>query len=82
MAISLARAAAGVKDVQVIGGASVIQQALQAGLVDELHLDLMPVLLGEGLQLFEHLDPDRVRLEALGVERVGQRTSLRFRVVR
>ena len=81
-AVSRAQAAAGTKDVQVVGGASVVQQVLRAGLVDELHLDVMPVLLGGGLRLLENLDPDRVRLETLGVETVGQRTSLRFRLVR
>jgi dihydrofolate reductase len=81
-AVSQAQAAAGTKDVQVVGGASVIQQLLRTRLVDELHLDVMPVLLGGGLRLLENLDPDRVRLETLGVETEGQRTSLRFRVVR
>ena len=81
-AVSRARAAAGTKDVQAVGGVSVIRQMLRAGLVDELHLDVMPVLLGGGLRLLENLDPDRVRLEMLGVETVGQRTSLRFCVVR
>jgi dihydrofolate reductase len=81
-AVSRAQAAAGAKDVQVVGGASVIQQLLRAGLVDELHLDVMPALLGGGLRLLENLDPDRGRLETRGVETVGQRTSLRFRVVR
>jgi dihydrofolate reductase len=81
-AVSQAQAAAGTKDVQVVGGASVIQQLLRTRLVDELHLGVMPVLLGGGLRLLENLDPDRVRLETLGVETEGQRTSLRFRVVR
>ena len=81
-AVSQAQAAAGSKDVQVVGGASVIQQLLRAGFVDELHLGVMPVLLGGGLRLLENLDPDRVRLETLGVETVGQRTSFRFRIVR
>jgi dihydrofolate reductase len=80
-AVSQAQAAAGTRDVQVVGGASVIQQLLRVSLVDELHLDVMPVLLGGGLRLLENLDPDRVRLETLGVDTVGQRTSLRFRVV-
>jgi dihydrofolate reductase len=81
-AVAQARAAAGSKDVQVVGGASVIQQLLRAKLVDELHLDVMPLLLGDGLRLLEHLDPDELRLETLSVETVGQRTGLRFGVVR
>jgi dihydrofolate reductase len=78
-AISLARTAARDKLVQVVGGASVVQQLLGAGLVDELHLDIMPVVFGAGLRLFEHLGP--VRLEQLRVQEVGARTSLAFRVM-
>lgn len=81
-AIAQARIAAGEKAVQVVGGVSVIQQLLRAGLVDELHIDIMPVLLGDGLRLLEHLDPDQVRLETIGVEAVEQRTQLRFHVVK
>jgi dihydrofolate reductase len=47
-AVAQAKAAAGGKGVQVVGGVSVIQQLLRAGLVDELHIDFMPVLLGAG----------------------------------
>ncbi len=57
-AVAQARSAARDKAVQVIGGASVIQQLLRAGLVDELHVDIMPVLLGCGLPLFEHTNLD------------------------
>jgi dihydrofolate reductase len=81
-AVEQAKAAAGEKAVQVIGGASVIQQLLRAGLVDELHVDLMPVLLGGGLRLFENVDPQRVKLEKKDVQEIGPRTSLEFRVVR
>lgn len=81
-AVAQATVAAGDKAVQVVGGASVVQQLLQAGLVDELHVDVMPVLLGAGLRLFDQADLKRVGLETLGVETVGQRTSLRFRVAR
>jgi dihydrofolate reductase len=83
-AVAQAKAAAGDKAVQVVGGANVIQQLLQvqAGLVDELHIDVMPVFLGDGLRLFEHAALNRIDLETIGVETVGQRTGLRFRVVR
>ncbi len=81
-AVSQAKAAAGDKAVQVVGGASVIQQLLRARLVDELHVDIMPALLGGGLRFLENIDPDRVCLETLGVETVGQRTSFRYRVAR
>jgi hypothetical protein len=42
----------------------------------------MPLFLGDGLRLFEHTALDRVDLETIGVETVGQRTGLRFRIVR
>jgi dihydrofolate reductase len=81
-AVAQATAAAGDKAVQVVGGVSVIQQLLAAGLVDELHIDVMPLFLGDGLRLFEHATLDRIDLETLGVQTVGQRTGLRFRIVR
>jgi dihydrofolate reductase len=81
-AIARARTAAGDRDVQVIGGASAIQQCLNEGLCDELHIDIVPVLLGGGLRLFEHLDPDSLKLETIDVaQTTPARTSLRFRVV-
>ena len=69
---------------QVVGGVNVIQQLLQleAGLVDELHIDVMPPFLGDGLHLFESAALDHIDLETIGVETVGQRTGLRFRIVR
>ncbi|MPZ48692.1 MAG: hypothetical protein GEU75_05160 [Dehalococcoidia bacterium] len=63
-------------------GASVIQQCIRAGLADELHTDIMPVLLGGGLRLFEGLDIDLIQLEKLQVLEHGQRTSLRFRFLK
>lgn len=80
-AVEQARAAAGDKAVQVIGGASTVQQLLRAGLVDELRIDVMPVVLGGGLGLFEDLRPGHPRLEKIDVREVGARTSLRFRIV-
>jgi dihydrofolate reductase len=80
-AVSQAKAAAGDRSVQVIGGADVVQQLLDAGLVDELHVDVMPVLLGDGLRLFPAGGQD-VELVKIGVQEVGSRTSLRFRLAR
>ena len=59
----------------------VIRQLLAAGLVDELSIDVMPVVLGDGLRLLENLDPERLRLEKREVREVGARTSLGVRVV-
>ncbi len=79
-AVAQALAAAGDKVVQVIGGASVIHQLLRARLVDELHLDVVPVLLGAGLRFFENGGSEAVELEKIDVRQIGARTSLRFRV--
>ena len=81
-AVAGATAAAGDKAVQVVGGADLNRQLLAAGLVDELRIDVMPVLLGEGRRLFDDVPPGSVRLEKLGVEEAGARTTLRFRVLR
>jgi dihydrofolate reductase len=80
-AVEQARAAAGDRTVQVVGGPSVVQQLLRERLVDELRVDVMPVLLGGGLRLFENVDPEGVQLEKADVEDLGPRTSLSFRVV-
>lgn len=60
-ALERARAAAAGQDVRIGGGVDVIRQYLRAGLIDELHLAIAPVLLGAGERLFEGLD-----LPALG----------------
>ena len=79
-AVAQARAAAGDKDVQVSGGASTVQQALNAGLVGELQLHLAHVLLGDGVRLFEGVDPERLRLEPTRVLGSEQVTHVRYRV--
>jgi dihydrofolate reductase len=79
-AVAQATAAAGDKDVQVVGGPGLIRQLFLAGLVDELRVDVMPVLLGSGLRFLEDPRLVRVRLEKIGVQEVGARTSLSFRV--
>ncbi len=82
-AIGQAKAAAGAKDVTVIGGASTAQQCIETGLADELHIDLMPVLLGGGLRLFQATGAQAIRLERLRViESAAGRTHLRFRIVK
>lgn len=77
-----AKAAAGDKVVQVVGGPMLIRELLNLGLVDDLRVDVMPVFLGGGLRLFENVDPGRVRLQKRDVREVRARTSLGFRVVR
>lgn len=81
-AVAQAKAAAGEKDVQVIGGASAAQQLISAGLLDQIQISLMPVLLGEGLRLFEHIGSTPRRLEKMKVIDSPVRTDIRYRVVR
>jgi dihydrofolate reductase len=82
-AIAQAKAAAGDKDVTIIGAASTARQTLRAGLADELHIDIMPVLLCGGLRMFENMDMESIRLERLKVvELPGGRTHLEFRIVK
>ena len=82
-AIAKAKAAAGDKMVQIIGGADTIQQALNSGLCDELGIDVMPLLLGKGLRLFENIDTDKISLERISVEETTpMRTSIMFKVTK
>jgi dihydrofolate reductase len=81
-ALEQARAAAGDKDVQVGGGASVAQQYLKAGLLDEIQLHVAPVLLGGGVRLFEnHLGGRAPTLECTRVIESPKVTHLQYRVV-
>jgi dihydrofolate reductase len=79
-AVEQARAAAGDRNVLVAGGASVAQQVLGAGLLDELEVHLVPVLLGGGTRLLDNLDPG-IRLERVRVVDSPAVTHLRYRVV-
>lgn len=81
-AIRQAKAAAGNKNVTVIGGASTVQQLLRAGLVDEIQIGLMSVLLGGGTRLFENTGSEPIELESAGViESLGV-SYLRFRPIK
>jgi dihydrofolate reductase len=64
-AIAQAQAASGDRDVTVLGGASTILQCLAAGLVDELHIDLRAVLLGDVRRLFDLSDAPPVEVETI-----------------
>jgi dihydrofolate reductase len=77
-ALDEARAVAGDKDVLVAGGASIAQQYLNAGLLDELQIHLVPLLLGDGVRLFEAVD-DR-KLELTRVIESPAVTHLKYRV--
>lgn len=80
-AIDAAHAAAGGKDVHVMGGADVIRQALVADLVDELTIVVAPVVLGGGTRLFDGFTRS-IDLEQLGVRQSAHATFVEYRVVR
>jgi dihydrofolate reductase len=77
-----AKVAAGDGNVAVGGGASIAQQCIKARLVDEIQIHLVPVLLGDGIRLFEHLDTEQIELERTRVIESPFATHLRFRVIR
>jgi len=81
-ALAQARQAAGDNSVILVGGANVIQQFLKAGLLDEMHLHLVSVLLGDGIRLFENLGAETIELEQISVIEAHGVTHFRFRVVR
>jgi dihydrofolate reductase len=81
-AIEQAKAAAGDKHVMVVGGANTAQQSLGAGLVDEIHLGIVPIFLGEGLRFFGPGVDEQMELERTRVFESPTRTDLWFRVVK
>ena len=78
-AVTLAKDAAGEKDVSVMGGADTIRQALEAGLVDQLTIIVAPVILGGGKRLFEGFTKD-IELEHIGVRQSQYATFIDYRV--
>ena len=81
-ALAQAREVAGDGVVTVMGGADVARQYLEAGLVDELSIHVVPVLFGSGLPVFQGLDLGHVQLEQLESRESPQAVHLRYRVRR
>ena len=81
-AIAQAKAAANGKHVMVVGGANTAQQCIRAGLVDEIHIGIVPVLLGDGLRFFEPLANEDLNLIRTRVFESSTRTDLWFSVIR
>jgi dihydrofolate reductase len=81
-ALEQARAVAGDKDVSVAGGASLVQQYLKAGLIDELQIHVVPLLLGDGVRLFDNLGTKQVELEGTRVIESPAVTHMKYRVVK
>jgi dihydrofolate reductase len=80
-ALADARAAAGEKDVGVWGGAHIVTQYLQAGLLDELQLHVIPILLGGGVRLFQDLNAAGIELRKTRSIDTPRATHLRFSVL-
>ena len=80
-ALAQAPAAAGAKDIRISGGADTIRQALRAGVVEELHLHLAPVLLDKGVRPFDG-GRGLPEVEIMAVRPSLQVTHLSYRVVR
>jgi dihydrofolate reductase len=79
-ALELARESAGDRDIRIAGGANVIQQFLNMGVIDELEIALAPVLLGDGQRLFANLDEPK---NQFNIDRViDSRTATHLRYVR
>jgi dihydrofolate reductase len=78
--LDLAKTAAGDKDVGIWGGAKITQQYLTAGMVDEMQVHLIPILLGDGVRLFENLGPERIELTRTRTIETPSATHLRFTV--
>jgi dihydrofolate reductase len=78
-AIARAKQIAGEQSV-AIASASIVQQCLNAGLLDEIHIDLIPMLLGQGIRLFDQLNAEH-RLECIDVKPMRNVTHLTYRVV-
>ena len=80
-ALEQAQAAAGEKNVEIAGGANVVQQYLKAGLLDEMQIHVAPILLGGGVRLFEnHGGAQSLEVEAIRVVQSPAVTHLRYRV--
>jgi dihydrofolate reductase len=80
-AIRQAQKAAGDKDV-VICTPSILQQALKAGLVDEIHVDVAPILIGDGVSLFDRLKTGPINLECIRTVQTPHVTHLSYRVIK
>jgi dihydrofolate reductase len=81
-ALNMAKQSAKGKDVRIQGGASTIQQFLNAGLVDEFFIHIAPVFLGTGIRLFEGIDKGKYDLQIADVIPSGLTTHLRYKLIK
>lgn len=79
-ALASARSMAGGRDVRIAGGADVIRQYLEAGLIDDFEVHLVPIVLGAGVRLFEGVRASRFSVELVSVRHSRQTAHLHFTV--
>ncbi|GAB2551335.1 dihydrofolate reductase family protein [Gracilibacillus alcaliphilus] len=79
-AVQQAKKAAKGKDIS-IGTANIAQQCMKAGLLDEIHLHVSPILLGKGTRLFDHLGAGSIKLESLQVIDGATVTHLMYKLI-
>jgi dihydrofolate reductase len=72
----------GSRDVVIGGGAATAQRAIKAELIDEIHLHIVPVLIGEGIRLFEYNAKTPIQLESISVLHAPDATHFKYRVIR
>ena len=79
-AIEQARTAASGKDVAISGGGNLLRQVIRAGLLDQLELHISPVLIGDGMRLFDRADHDAVELSPTRTVHMPGVTHIRYKV--
>jgi dihydrofolate reductase len=79
-ALEMAQTAAAGKDVAISGGAGVAKQYLAAGLVDELTIDLVPVLLGGGVRLFDFTMKEACQIKQVAAVHAPRATHLMYEI--
>jgi dihydrofolate reductase len=81
-AIEKAKAAAGEKDVTVVGGANTAQQIIRSGLFDELQIGIVPILLCSGLRFFDNVSIGNMQLDIAQILQSPSRVDIGYRVVK
>jgi dihydrofolate reductase len=81
-ALEKAKQSAKGKDIRIQGGANIIQQFLNAGLIDECFIHIAPLFLGSGIRLFDGMDKDKYDIEIAEVIPSGLTTHLRYKLTK
>lgn len=79
--LEIAKKDAGNKDIRISGGAYTIQQYLNAGLIDECSIHLAPIMLGQGVKLFENIVKEKFNFEIVEVIESPLVTHLTYKVI-